>query len=123
MFLEVETVFDSPCNHWKRQISARTSTSPPARLSRGAVAYHVAKTVFKCLHSCGGKFSLPDGTEVQYEDLVVLELVQISSASYQIVLAYLYDLVCDTRDMQFKRSQLGLCILNRSTSDVPGTPR
>ena len=74
---------------WSRQVSARRSTSSFEPLTRFTVACHVAKTVWQCISSYGGRWTLQDGTVLRYEDLVLLELVQVSAGSHQIVLGYL----------------------------------
>ena len=74
---------------YSRQVSARRSTTNPEPLTRYTVACHIAKTVWQCLCRYGGQWTLRDGTVVRYEDLVLLELVQVSKGSHQIVLGYL----------------------------------
>ena len=73
---------------YSRQVSARRSTTNPEPLTRYTVACHIAKTVWQCLCRYGGQWTLQDGTVVRYEDLVLLELVQVSKGSHQIVLGY-----------------------------------
>ena len=75
---------------WSRQVSARRSTNGREPLTRFTVACHIAKTVWQCLCPYGGQWTLQDGTVVRFEDLVLLELVQVSQGSHQIVLGYLH---------------------------------
>ena len=73
-----------------RQVAACRSTVSKDSLSRQTVARHAAATVWKCM-SCApipGQWTLRDGTVVRYEDVVMLELVQVAKAGYQIILGY-----------------------------------
>ena len=73
---------------WARQTAACRSTTNSEPLTLQTVACHIAKTVWECIQSFGGQWTLYGGTVVRYEDLVILELVQVTRGSHQIVLGY-----------------------------------
>ena len=73
---------------FERAVSGCRATAKRSPVTRMTVSKHVAQTVFECLSKHGGEWIVPDGAVVHYDDIVLLELVNVSRASWQPVLAY-----------------------------------
>lgn len=93
-FSQILVAGPNPRITFERQVSACRFTRNPEPLTLSTAARHIARTIWVCIQSYGGQWTLQDGTVVRYEDLVLLELVQISEGSHQIVLAYLQPRIC-----------------------------
>ena len=72
-----------------RAVSSCRATAEPSLVTRFTVGKHVAQTIFECLQENNRSWVIFDNTPVRYEDIVLLELVHVSRASWQPVLAYL----------------------------------
>ena len=75
---------------FQRQVQACRLNAARDCLSRQTVARHAAATVWKWMSTASvpGQWTLGDGTVVRYEDIVMLELVQVAKAGHQIILGY-----------------------------------
>ena len=76
---------------WDAQVSGRTSDCPPQDLTRAAIAFHASKTLWKFMATQpDATLTLEDGTRITYDDILLLELSQVTVNSYQIIFAYLF---------------------------------
>ena len=74
---------------YTRQVSARTAARHRGHLSKAAVAFHAAKSVYHFMHQQPTPVMLALGADVRharYDQLIILGLQQRSRGTYEILL-------------------------------------